>query len=293
MGSQTPYEILGVSPGASKEQITRAFRKLAIKNHPDKGGDSEKYQAIRVAYDEIKNRKTPEPPKGEGNNLRISITVPLRDVAEGRVRAIRYVKKVSCKTCKRVDCRSCGGTGRDPVSLVMKPGKPCKKCSGSGHLRSPDGCRECGGAGFLEKKATVNIALHPQMGGPMVFKGEGNEREHRSGDLVVEVFVEKDRVYQASGLSLKRVLLLSAVQAIVGDEIILDVLGKEISFTIPAGTQNGQTIKKPGAGMAHGGRVGDLIVEASIRIPKILSMEELKLYTQILKVERESSCQNL
>lgn len=45
------YEVLGVPKDASKEDIKRAFRKLAVQHHPDKGGDPEKFKEIAHAYE--------------------------------------------------------------------------------------------------------------------------------------------------------------------------------------------------------------------------------------------------
>jgi molecular chaperone DnaJ len=44
------YEVLGIEKGASKEDIKKAFRKLAHKYHPDKGGDEDKFKEINEAY---------------------------------------------------------------------------------------------------------------------------------------------------------------------------------------------------------------------------------------------------
>lgn len=44
------YEELGVSQNASKDEIKKAYRKLAVVNHPDKGGDPEKFKSIANAY---------------------------------------------------------------------------------------------------------------------------------------------------------------------------------------------------------------------------------------------------
>eukprot|EP01038_Epipyxis_sp_PR26KG_P007601 gene7601-10350_t len=43
------YEILGVSKDADESEIKKAYRKLALKNHPDKGGDVEKFKEISAA----------------------------------------------------------------------------------------------------------------------------------------------------------------------------------------------------------------------------------------------------
>ena len=47
------YDILGVNSSASSDEIKRAYRKMAIKYHPDKGGDQKKFQDIHDAYERI------------------------------------------------------------------------------------------------------------------------------------------------------------------------------------------------------------------------------------------------
>jgi len=45
-----PHELLGLQPGASRDEITRAFRRFVLGNHPDRGGDPARFQAGVEAY---------------------------------------------------------------------------------------------------------------------------------------------------------------------------------------------------------------------------------------------------
>mmetsp|Transcript_3015 Transcript_3015/g.5276 ORF Transcript_3015/g.5276 Transcript_3015/m.5276 type:complete len:301 (-) Transcript_3015:72-974(-) len=45
------YDLLGISPNASQEEVRRAYRRLALKHHPDRGGDARSFQDLSAAYE--------------------------------------------------------------------------------------------------------------------------------------------------------------------------------------------------------------------------------------------------
>ncbi len=69
MKKQKAYELLGLSSDASEDEVKSAFRNMAKKHHPDKGGDEEKFKEINEAYQILTNSKNDEfdDPFGGGN----------------------------------------------------------------------------------------------------------------------------------------------------------------------------------------------------------------------------------
>jgi DnaJ family protein A protein 2 len=61
MNGRDPYSVLGVSNGASKDDIKKAYKKMAMKHHPDKGGDEKIFKEITNAYNTLTNDKPKQP----------------------------------------------------------------------------------------------------------------------------------------------------------------------------------------------------------------------------------------
>ena len=55
MNNDNYYEVLGVDEKATQEDIKKAYRNLAKENHPDKGGDEEKFKELNNAYQILSN----------------------------------------------------------------------------------------------------------------------------------------------------------------------------------------------------------------------------------------------
>ena len=49
------YDVLGVQPTATPQEIKTAYRKLAIKHHPDQGGDADLFKQLTEAYEVLKD----------------------------------------------------------------------------------------------------------------------------------------------------------------------------------------------------------------------------------------------
>ena len=62
------YDILGVSENANESDIKKAFRKLSLKHHPDRGGDAEKFKEINEAYETLKDGENKEEYDFKRNN---------------------------------------------------------------------------------------------------------------------------------------------------------------------------------------------------------------------------------
>lgn len=73
----THYQVLGLSVNATQEQIKEAYKKLAMKHHPDKGGDQSKFQEVSLVYKTLS-----DPFKRREYDMFMSRTIPFDKINE-------------------------------------------------------------------------------------------------------------------------------------------------------------------------------------------------------------------
>lgn len=305
------YDILGLPYTSDETQIKKAYRKIAIKYHPDKNPDKNTGGLFNKATEAYETLRDPEKRKkydaslnlnrikSKGSNLKVRITVKAEDLIKRKKKSLIFKRKWLCPKChgtgsankKLKNCDYCNTTGLDFISLLMGPVKPCGYCNGRGHV--PEGilCDTCKGEAVTYERVQKEISLNP-LSECYVFKGLGNYCfKGRPGDLIVEVSVQEHPVYKIERLNIKGTINISPVQAVLGDIIELDVFNNNIKVEIPPGTQNKAEIICEGKGIVHERKVGNFKAIINIIIPLIVSKKEKELYQEILKIEKEPACQ--
>jgi DnaJ homolog subfamily A member 2 len=193
----SPYSILGISNDSSKDDIKKAYRKLAMKYHPDKGGDPKKFQEINNAYEELTSEKKSDMGQGfpfgfgqssdpsgpdifetffghtrqqhnrqqQKRTIKKQIKISMEEAYNGVKKTLNIKTEHDCDC--RVKCVKCKGTGFVTVQIKQNVGhgflvqtvrSHCNECS-DGYKKSSSKCDKCNSTGKtqVEKKIEINI----------------------------------------------------------------------------------------------------------------------------------------
>jgi molecular chaperone DnaJ len=242
-----------------------------------------------------------------GADLRYDLDITLEQVASGLSTDIEIPRTERCSICKGTGarpgstprvCTECGGRGQ--VQRVSSSGfaqfvriETCRACRGKGEvLDNP--CRDCKGSGTVQRTRKITVKIPPgiENESSLRLRGEGDAGEsgNTAGDLYVVCHLLPHKVFSREESDLRTAVSLDMASAALGTSIkvpTIDGAGAEI--VIPAGTQNGTTLKLKGKGIpAIGGSVrGNELVTVNITVPSKLTDKQKELLKQFKQIEDE------
>tara|TARA_Y100000748_G_scaffold274879_1_gene250238 strand:- start:236 stop:1081 length:846 start_codon:yes stop_codon:yes gene_type:complete len=272
------YDILGVEENASNLQIKRAFKEIAKKEHPDRGGDEAKFKEANEAYDTLKDTKKRQEydtirkygQAGQGGHFTYrSGDFFGEDIFENFFSGFEFGGPgVRTRTFRRGPQRNKSINVRMAISIKEAMNHNEKTIN----YKLPSG---------KEEFATVKIPAGVQHGITFKYRGMGDDSVANvpRGDLLVQMTVLDSDGYSRKGNDLHTTKTISCFDAIRGCEVELKtLLDTIIKVKIPAGTQPGTLINCKGQGMPVHKTLnirGNLFVKVMVLIPQ-LTINDLK-----------------
>src|SRR3989344_5756042 len=303
------YSVLGVDKRATPDDIKKAFRKLAHKYHPDKGGtDEQKFKEITEAYsilsDDKKRREYDTygqafaggaPRSGSQGNpfggfdfsgfqqgfgeqgAEFDFGDIFGDIFSGRGgrqqtprgRDISIDLEISFKD-------AVFGTSRNV--LIAKVSK-CNLCHGSGKIPK-EKCHECKGHGTKRQQEEIKINIPAGIdNGEMIRMTQQGEaiKIGIAGDLYVKVHVKPHASFRRENANLIMNLPVKLTDSLLGTTVSIETLeGKTLEVKIPPMKRAEELLRVAGKGIPLDHARGDLIIRLEVALPHKLSSKARK-----------------
>lgn len=272
------YEILGVDRNVTPEELKKAFKRLAIKYHPDKNPDNKeaenKFKEAAEAYEVLSDpskRATYDQFGHQGVNSNFGQS-GYRDVNINDIFNNIFGDEIFGDIFG--DIFGGGRTRRPPrgrhVQMSLDLNLNDAVFGKSVEIRLPNS----------SKKVSVNIPPGVDTGNKIRLSGEGEPSQYggENGDLYIVVNVLKHQFLEREGNHLYCEVPIRIDQAIIGAEIEVPTLTKNVLLKIPPETQTGKVfkLKDKGAGSIHGRSTGDLYVRVVVETPSKISGSQKK-----------------
>lgn len=265
------YTTLGVARDATAEDIKRAYRKLAAQHHPDKGGDTAKFQEIQSAYETLSDpqkRAQHDNPRNFDNHFEFHFGGDQFDPHDifAQMFGQRHPFHGRQQARRNKDLR---------VNIELSLESTLEPQTKTISVQTTKGDRF---------NVDIDIPRGVNSGTTIKYTGQGDNffDTLTRGDLYVIITVRADSRYQVSGSNLIVNLEIDAIEAMLGaDKEIPSIDGKVFSIKIPQGCQHGTKFGLQGQGLYYMNSMhrGDLIVNVVVNIPTLTEAQLAVLKT--------------
>ncbi len=291
------YKILGVGKKASADEIKKAYRKLAVKYHPDKNPGNkeaeEKFKMVNEAHEVLGDPEKRKKYDTLGENWNKYQHAGGGFEGQGG-RGYRYEGSME-------DFFGGGGSGFSDFFEAFFGGRTAGSRQGrAAHFKGRDlettmeiSLEEAyqGTSRHIRlEDERLRITTKPGAydGQVLRVRGKGGKgsSEAQHGDLYVRISVLPHPVFERRGDDLHKRHNIDLYTAVLGGETILDTMTGKIKVKVEPGTQNGRQVRIRGKGMPvyNTQRHGDLYVSLQVTIPDKLSKEQKELFEKLKNI---------
>jgi len=279
------YETLGVPKGASEAEIKKAYRKLAGQHHPDKGGDTAKFQEIQSAYETLSDPQkraqhdNPSPfssfDNGQGNHFEFHFGGGgPQDIFEQFFRQGGHpfggpnpFNQRQHQPRRNKDLR---------VQLNINISETLVQQRKTISVQTTKGDRY---------NVDVDIPRGVTPGTTIKYSNMGDNMfdSLTRGDLYVIINVNNDSNCEVHGINLVKRIQVDAIDAMLGTEAIVHGLdGRDFAVKIPQGCQHDMKFGLQGQGLyqMNTNVRGDLVVVVEVVVP-VLNEQQLNILRNI------------
>jgi DnaJ-class molecular chaperone len=283
MATQTPYEVLGVRPDASAEEIRKSYRKLAKQFHPDlnpgKPEAEERFKAVSGAYDLLSDpEKRARYDRGEIDESGAERPrTYYRSYAEGAA-GRKYQPEGEMDLGDLEDLFAAFGSGR---GSRRRGGEGFKARGGDRHYTLTVDFVEAatGGRQRLslapEEWLDVTIPAGIDDGQVLRLRGKGGPGfgGGPAGDALIEVHIAPHPLFRREGNDIRIDLPVSLAEVVLGARVPVPTITGPVMMTIPKGSDTGSQLRLRGKGIQRKGNPGDQYVTLKVVVGQVSDPE--------------------
>ena len=277
------YDTLGVGRSASPEEIKAAYRKLAMKHHPDRGGDQKKFQTITEAYETLSDPdkkafydhgggQRSDPFGGGFHEFRSSHPFngdPFGNPFEDVFTQFGFGFRGARAQPKNSDLQI-------KVRISLKDSYMGKTMTINYPL--PSGRQQTA-------EITIPSGIAPGQQMKMGGMGDDSVIDIPRGDLIINIEVDKDNRFHRDDMHLVTKVNINVFDAMLGcKRTIKNIDDHDVEITIHPGTQNGQKYACKGLGfpsIKFNNVRGDLLVQVIVETPVITDPELISIVNDL------------